>query len=743
WAEPSFHANTARTAWTEGPSGYGYSNEADELQFIRTPLDDMPGNYMSVYARLSFTLTFDQIVSFSALTAEVHYDDGFVLYLNGVRVADSGQITGNPPRFNQSGGPAADPPAANIDLTSRINLLRSGTNVLAIQANNASLSGSSDCLACPILRAVVGEAASVDAPSARVVINELLANSDAAAGADWIELYNPGLMPVDLSNVYLSDDRQDLLKYKIPNGTILQPGQFWAVSQGMPPLGFAFGLDFAGETVHVTVATGDINPVPLRVLDAVRYEALQPEVTLGRYPDGSARLCRLTSATFAGSNSRPTVGDIVINEIMYHHGTRDGRYEYVELYNGGRETVNLAGWAFTDGINYEFGQGVEMSPGSFLVIAKEPDLLETVYENLSVGVNLLGPFTGQLNDHSERLCLSQPLVELDPDTGRFETYMVVADEVTYFDGGRWPTWADGQGASLELRDPRSENDTPGAWADSDESDKTTWEHFSFTIDAADSSYTHDQATIFDLMLLNRGEILIDDLSLIGGRLNILKNPGFESAESGWRRLGNHVQSFATTADSHSGTRSLHLIATGHGDPGANRINQSIGNVSIGKVTFSGWARWLRGSRFLLLRTAREQAPVQPPRPSHAFELTMPLNLGTPGEQNTAFAYNRGPDILDVRHAPVLPAGGQPIVVTARITDNDGIGAVRLYYRSEGASTFAGAPMRDDGAGGDAIGGDSIFTATIPGASNGTMRAFYIEASDRSVPNVAGILGGCP
>ena len=731
WTELSYQVITTRAPWAEGQNGFGYSNEADELQYIRTQLNDMPGNYMSIYIRLTFDLTTGQIRSFSAMSAEVHYDDGFVLYLNGTRVADSGQITGNPPAFNQSGGTATDPPAANVDLTSRINLLRSGTNVLAVQVHNASLSGSSDCFATPILRAVVGQTQTVEAPVASVVINEVLANSDAAAGVDWIELYNPGPSPADLSNVYLSDDRLDLLKYKIPDGTVLQPGHFWAVTEGTPPSGFGFGLDFSGETIYVTETTEDSAPVPLRVLDALRYQTMEPEVTLGRFPDGSDRIRRLAAATFAGPNSKPAVGDIVINEIMYNHAMRDDRYEYVELYNKGQETVALDGWAFTDGISYEFGQGADMPPDSYLVIAKDPDLLATVYDNLTVGVNLFGPYEGVLDNHSERVCLSRPLDVVDPQTGNFETYMVAADEVTYFDGGRWPTWANGQGASLELRDPRSDNDTPDAWSDSDESAKAAWEYFSFTIDGADPSYTHDLVTIFGLMLLNRGEVLIDDLSMGGGRTDVLKNPGFENAESDWRILGNHVRSFATTADSHTGMRSLHLIATGHGDPGANRINQSIGNVNLGTVTFSGWARWLRGSRFLLLRTSREQAPVQPPRPAHAFELTMPLNLGTPGRQNTAFVPNRGPDILNVSHTPVLPAGGQPITVTALVTDNDGVGQVMLYYRSEGAATFIGVPMRDDGAGADATAADGIYTATIPGSPGGTMRAFYIEASDRS------------
>ena len=726
WTELGFNDNTAQTAWSEGASGYGYSNESDELRFIATQLNDMPGNYMSIYARLPFTLTTEAIAFFSSLRAEVHYDDGFVLYLNGARVADSGQISGNPPAFNQSGGPATDPPQASIDLTSRMNLLRPGENILAIQTHNASLSGSSDCFVSPILRVTIGEPGTGGDPHARVLINELLANSDQAAGTDWIELYNPGPTTVDLSNVYLSDDRNNLLKFRVSDRTSLLPGQFWTIAEGIGPAEFGFGLNFAGETVYVTAATDDPLPAAVRVLDAVRYGTAEPEVTLGRFPDGSDSFGPLNSATFNAPNARPLVCDIVINEIMYHHGTRDDQYEYVELHNHGATTIALGGWAFTDGISYEFAQGTEMPPGSFLVVAKDPPLLERVYDNLIFGSNLVGPYTGRLDDHSERICLSYPLMELNQETGELETHMVTADEVTYYEGGRWPTWADGHGASLELRDPRSNNDAPDAWADSDESAKAAWEEFSFTIDGADSGYTHDQVRIFDLMLLNRGEMFVDDLSLVGSRRNILSNAGFEGAESDWRILGNHVQSFATTADQHSGARSLHLIATGHGDPGANRINQSIGSLTAGTMTFSGWARWLRGNRFLLLRTTREQAPVQPPRPAHTFELTMPLNLGTPGEQNTAFAANRGPDILDVQHAPVLPEAGEPIVVTARVDDNDGVRTVTLYYRTEGAALFTGVPMVDDRSG-----GGGIFTAMIPGASNGTMRAFYIEASDGS------------
>jgi hypothetical protein len=732
WTQIGFNDNPNTTEWIDGPSGYGFGSDTCETDWIRTTINDMRYNYVSLYARLRFTLTQEQIDSFSGLRAEVYYDDGFVLYLNGVRVVDPINVTGDPPPYGRSASGASDCFAAHqADLKRFLDQLVVGTNVLAVQVHNGG-SSSSDCFVTPILRGVVEEPGTGDDPGARLLINELLANSDAPPGTDWLEVYNPGPIAIDLNNVYLSDDRFDLLKYKIPDGITLQPGQFRAIREGTPPNAFDFALDFSGETIYVTAATNGLDPEPVRVLDAVRYGPMEPEATFGRYPDGSGYLSLLSSATFGGANAKPLTGDIVINEIMYHHGARDERYEYIELYNRGTSTVSLEGWSFTDGITYDFNevaQVTQMPAGSYLVVAKDPNLLESLYGNLVIGSNLVGPYSGGLDDHSERIRLSYPYEELDPNTGEPNTYMITADEVTYYDGGRWPTWADGQGTSLELRDPRSNNNCPDAWAASDESSKSAWRQFSYTISSSDSRYTHDYVTVFELLLLNRGEVLLDDLELVIDGSNRLANSGFESGESDWRFLGNHVRSFVTTEDRRSGSRSLHLISTGHGDPGANRINQSISSIRANTVTFRGWAKWLRGTRYMLLRTTREQSPVQPPRPAYSFELEMPLDLGTPGRQNTALVSNRGPDILEVRHAPVLPAHGQPIVVTARLTDySEALGLVSLFYRSEG-SGFTSTMMADDGSGDDEIAGDGIFTGTIPGASAGTMRAFYIEAWD--------------
>jgi hypothetical protein len=52
------------------------------------------------------------------------------------------------------------------------------------------------------------------------VINEVLAHSHGGA-PDWIELYNPTAIDVNISGWYLSDSDVNLTKYQIAAGTIV------------------------------------------------------------------------------------------------------------------------------------------------------------------------------------------------------------------------------------------------------------------------------------------------------------------------------------------------------------------------------------------------------------------------------------------------------------------------------------------------------------------------------------------
>lgn len=60
-----------------------------------------------------------------------------------------------------------------------------------------------------------------------VVINELCAHNLSGLQdgngncGDWIELYNPGNMPVDLSGWSLTDDKDDPDRWVFPEGTVI------------------------------------------------------------------------------------------------------------------------------------------------------------------------------------------------------------------------------------------------------------------------------------------------------------------------------------------------------------------------------------------------------------------------------------------------------------------------------------------------------------------------------------------
>jgi hypothetical protein len=99
----------------------------------------MLGRASSVYVRLPFEIADPSV--FSSLTLRMKYDDGFVAWLNGSEVARRNVPA--TPLWNS----VATTSRANtnvmvfedIDVTSRLNLLQSGTNVLAIQGLNASI----------------------------------------------------------------------------------------------------------------------------------------------------------------------------------------------------------------------------------------------------------------------------------------------------------------------------------------------------------------------------------------------------------------------------------------------------------------------------------------------------------------------------------------------------------------------------------------------------------------------------
>jgi hypothetical protein len=92
-----------------------------------------------------------------------------------------------------------------------------------------------------------------------VVINEYLANSEPPF-SDFVELFNPGAVTVNLSGCWLSDDF-GTNKFRIPDGTLLPPGGYavWTEQQ----LGFSLSSD--GEEILL------VNSNRTRVIHALRF----------------------------------------------------------------------------------------------------------------------------------------------------------------------------------------------------------------------------------------------------------------------------------------------------------------------------------------------------------------------------------------------------------------------------------------------------------------------------------------
>ena len=548
-----------------------------------------------------------------------------------------------------------------------------------------------------------------------VVINEILAHTDPPL-SDYVELFNNSPVPIDISGCWLSDD-PETNKFRIPNNTIMAPGGFAVFHEQL--LGFALSAD--GEGVYF------VNSNQTRVLDAVRFEGQANGVALGRFPNGADAFYPLSARTPGTNNARFLNGDVVISEIMFNPVFNNNDDQFVELFNRGTNAISLAGWRFTSGIDFTFPTNAAIPAGGYIVVAKNAARMLTNYAGLGGG-KLFGNFSDKLSHRGERLALGRPDFSITTNlTGALVTnrFFVTVDEVTYGSGGRWGRWSDGGGSSLELIDARSDHRLAPNWADSDETGKATWTVVENT-GVLDLGWGN--ADRLQLFLLGAGDALVDDVEVLVSGVNRVGNGNFESGTSGWTFQGTHSKSSWENVGYNS-AHSLHLRASARGDQSANRIFTPLTSaIPTGTVaTIRAKVRWLSGHPEILFRLKGNYLEA-------TARLSVPSNLGTPGAPNSRAAANAGPAISEVMHYPVLPKANQPIQVTARVDDPDGLQSITLKYRVDPSATISSVTMTDDGAGSDLIAGDGIFTGTIPGQTSGALIAFRVEAADLFSPS---------
>ncbi len=463
-------------------------------------------------------------------------------------------------------------------------------------------------------------------------------------------------------------------------------------------------------------------------------------------------LCALAICGVAGAAS----DDLVINEIHYQPGDEFDT-EFIEIYNNGATSVELGGLQLSDAVTFTFPEQ-DLAAGAYLVVAADPAALLAEY-----GVAALGPWEGKLSNDGERiLLLDEPGTEID--------------RVDYGTAFPWPTAAGGGGQSMELIHPSLDNDLGGSWrsavppdllpkrfvlpasgtgwrwrpGDSEASSPVgDWRETSFVEDNSWNPATLPigfggvgnmifktrisgmRGSYSSLFLRNEftiapGEIppalqlrfMLDDgfVLWINGvevyRENMPGQTGDEPALSD-EASGNYAENASVVET---------LEASGSFVEGINTVSVQLFNARVGSSDLG-----------LDLQLISPASGVGQPA------------LPTPGAENSVLAEDAPPQVRQVSHSPQQPATGQDVLITAKITDPDGVFGVNLEYQLVEPGSYirmtdftyntqwTAIAMVDDGTHGDLVAGDSIFSVTVPGSlqKHRRLTRYRIGATDNT------------
>jgi hypothetical protein len=296
------YAGFPDASWSVGRGPFYYEDASGYTG--NTMLSDMNGGYTCVFLRGTFQLV--NPAAIRELTLTLQSDDGCVVWLNGNRVRQVNMADGEP-SFDWTSLPAAGEP--NVDtvvITDPGTLLRTGTNVLAIQAFNAALSGSSDFL---IAAALTGDVDLV-APELVEVVPAASATVRTLTGIEVF--FSENVTGVEAGDLLINGSPATNLAVYSPRNYAFQfpeppPGGVtvaWAASAGITDLAVPPNA-FAGGSWNYMV-----DPT------------LPPE-------------------------------DVIISEFLAdnENGIRDNfgvRSDWIELLNRGDSPANLEGWFLTD-----------------------------------------------------------------------------------------------------------------------------------------------------------------------------------------------------------------------------------------------------------------------------------------------------------------------------------------------------------------------------------------------------------
>jgi hypothetical protein len=180
---------------------------------------------------------------------------------------------------------------------------------------------------CSMLFGVV---AGTSVAQSAVVINEFMASNTKTVADpqnqydDWIELYNSGTAAVDLGGMYLTDDPENKAQWPFPPKTFIAANGYlliWADGDvGDSGLHANFKLSADGEQIGLYAADGTTQ------LDYVEFGPQYPNVSFGRFPDGSDSWRYSGMPTPGASSSRSYEGVVADVEFSQERGFYDSPF---------------------------------------------------------------------------------------------------------------------------------------------------------------------------------------------------------------------------------------------------------------------------------------------------------------------------------------------------------------------------------------------------------------------------------
>lgn len=449
---------------------------------------------------------------------------------------------------------------------------------------------------------------------------------------------------------------------------------------------------------------------------------------------------------------------IVINEIHYAQEDKTVPEEFIELYNAGDAMVDLSGWYFSSGLTYLFPQGSSLAPGSFLVIAQDPETFRDIFGDQAV----FGPFDGRLANEGEKVILNNA-------AGFIE------DRVDYRRAFPWPVVGGDMGCSIELINPAMDNDLGGSWRPSGtlgtglphrhyfiQSESSQWTFRKGTseppADWRTVDYDEDDSWVSAQSSIGYGDnddnTVLDDMQNGYNTIYLRQTFNIESEDMipSQLVLDMYVDDGAIVWINDQEVGRFH-VSDGdkqHDDEGENHdaqwesgpVAQPGSILQVGENVIAVHVLNTRiGSSDLSIDLA-----LFVPADNESL-----LGTPTPGAVNAAFSENAPPQIRQASHAPFQPVSDEDVLVTIKATDPDGMGSVVLEYQvvEPGAyirltdtrydTEWDFVAMNDAGVDGDLVASDDIYSAIVPASvqRNRRLVRYRIIAEDADGRAVVG------